>query len=47
VPRINYPAIAQALRQVGYTGVAGLEAWASADGHTALERFWQAFTKPA
>ena len=32
---INYPAIAQALREVGYTGVVGLGAWASADGHTA------------
>jgi hydroxypyruvate isomerase len=42
---INYPAIAQALREVGYTGVVGLEAWASADGHTALERFRQAFTE--
>ena len=44
---INYPAIAQALREVGYAGVVGLEAWASADGHTALERFRQAFTERA
>jgi hydroxypyruvate isomerase len=43
---INYPAIARALRQVGYTGVVGLEAWASADGHTALDRFRQAFRTP-
>ena len=41
---INYPAIARALREVGYTGVVGLEAWASTDGHTALARFRQAFT---
>jgi len=43
---INYPAIADALHQAGYTGVVGLEAWASADSHTALHRFREAFTKP-
>jgi len=43
---INYPAIADALHQAGYTGVVGLEAWASADSHTALQRFRQAFTRP-
>jgi hydroxypyruvate isomerase len=41
---INYPAIAGALRDVGYTGVVGLEAWASGDDHLALERFREAFT---
>ena len=41
---INYPAIASALRDLDYTGVVGLEAWASADDDLALERFRQAFT---
>jgi hydroxypyruvate isomerase len=43
---INYPAIADALHHAGYTGVVGLEAWASNDSHTALHRFRQAFTRP-
>jgi hydroxypyruvate isomerase len=42
---INYPAIADALHQAGYTGVVGLEAWPSADSLVGLERFRQAFTK--
>jgi hydroxypyruvate isomerase len=42
---INYPAIARALREVGYTGVVALEAWAATDGHTALARFREAFTE--
>ena len=41
---INYPAIASALRDLGYTGVVGLEAWASSDDDLALERFRRAFT---
>jgi hydroxypyruvate isomerase len=41
---INYPAIAAALHHAGYTGVIGLEAWASGDSHTALDRFKTAFT---
>ena len=41
---INYPAVARALRATGYTGVIGLEAWASEDPLTALERFREAFT---
>jgi hydroxypyruvate isomerase len=44
---ISYPAIARALHQAGYTGVVGLEAFASGDSDTALERFRQAFTDPA
>ncbi|TWI46296.1 hydroxypyruvate isomerase [Pseudomonas duriflava] len=40
---INYPAIARALYQMGYTGVVGLEGWASGDPELALERFRQAF----
>jgi hydroxypyruvate isomerase len=43
---INYPAIADALHQAGYTGVVGLEAWAAGDSTTALQRFHQAFTRP-
>jgi hydroxypyruvate isomerase len=44
---INYPAIAGALERLGYAGVVGLEAWASTDPLTALERFRTAFTPPA
>ena len=29
---INYPAIAKALRDIGFTGTVGMEAWASSDG---------------
>ena len=41
---INYPAIATALNRLGYTGVIGLEGWASGDSVQALERFRAAFT---
>jgi hydroxypyruvate isomerase len=41
---VNYPAIARALHEAGYAGVVGLEAWASTDSPSALERFRQAFT---
>ena len=41
---IHYPAIARALHAMGYTGVVGLEGWASRDSELALERFRQAFT---
>jgi hydroxypyruvate isomerase len=41
---LNYPAIASALREIGYTGVVGLEAYASGDDVLALERFRAAFT---
>ena len=44
---ISYPAVAAALAEAGYTGVVGLEAWASGDTHTALRRFREAFTLPA
>ncbi|HEY6687233.1 MAG TPA: TIM barrel protein, partial [Propionibacteriaceae bacterium] len=40
---INYPRIAQALREIGYHGTVGLEAWASGDREFALERFRSAF----
>jgi len=41
---IHYPAIAAALRRLDYTGVVGLEGWASGDSTEALERFRTAFT---
>lgn len=41
---IHYPAIAKALFSMGYTGVVGLEGWASGDSERAIERFRQAFT---
>jgi hydroxypyruvate isomerase len=44
---INYPAIAQALADIGYRGTVGLEAWASGDDELALDRFRSAFTLPA
>jgi hydroxypyruvate isomerase len=44
---ISYPAIARALHEAGYAGVVALEAWASADSHTALHRFRQAFSEGA
>jgi hydroxypyruvate isomerase len=44
---IHYPAVAAALDRLGYTGVVGLEGWASADPTTALERFRAAFSPAA
>jgi len=45
---INYPAIAAALRGIGYTGTVGMEAWASGDGgagsEAALDAFRRAFS---
>ena len=41
---INYPAIAKALRDIGFTGTVGMEAWASGDSVTALEAFRAAFS---
>jgi hydroxypyruvate isomerase len=41
---INYPAIAKALRDIGFTGTVGMEAWASRDSEAALEGFRTAFT---
>jgi hydroxypyruvate isomerase len=40
---INYPAIAAALRNHGYQGTVGLEAFASGDSDLALDRFRKAF----
>ena len=41
---INYPAIAKALRDIGFDGTVGMEAWNSADTETALAAFRAAFT---
>jgi hydroxypyruvate isomerase len=41
---INYQAVAAALKRLGYTGVVGLEGWASDDPVQALDRFRTAFT---
>ena len=41
---INYPAVARALAEAGYTGVVGMEAFASGDDDVAMERFRAAFT---
>jgi hydroxypyruvate isomerase len=40
---INYPAIAKALRDIGFAGTVGMEAWASGDSVMALEAFRAAF----
>src|SRR3954449_9569511 len=44
---VSYPAVAAALRRLGYTGVVALEGWASADPVQALDRFRAAFAVPA
>jgi hydroxypyruvate isomerase len=41
---IHYPAVASALDRLGYSGVVGLEGWASDDPTVALDRFRTAFT---
>jgi len=41
---LNYPRIAAALRDAGYRGPIGLEAFPSGDPHLAMERFRDAFT---
>ena len=41
---VHYPAVARALRRIGYTGTVGLEAFASGDDVRALEGFCDAFT---
>jgi len=42
---INYPQVAQALRDVGYTGHVGMEAFPESDDYQAMERFRTAFTR--
>lgn len=41
---INYPFLARKLFEFGYSGVIGLEGWASADSDSALQAFRGAFT---
>jgi hydroxypyruvate isomerase len=41
---IHYPAIAKALREMGYAGPIGLEAWAAGDSEAALAAFRAAFS---
>ncbi len=43
---IFYPAIARTLEELGYDGVVGLEAWASADPGAAVDAFREAFSRP-
>jgi hydroxypyruvate isomerase len=40
---INYPHVAQVLREVGYAGNVGMEAFPKADDYQAMERFRTAF----
>ena len=40
---INYPMIAKALKDMKYSGVIGMEAWASGDSEVAIARFKEAF----
>jgi hydroxypyruvate isomerase len=39
IGEVNYPAIAGALRDAGYTGTVGLDVWASGEPVSALDRF--------
>ncbi|OWV98114.1 hydroxypyruvate isomerase [Rhizobium sp. R72] len=41
---VNYKMIARALKDLGYRGAIGMEAWASGDDEAALDRFRDAFT---
>lgn len=41
---INYKAIADGLRGIGYTGPVGLEAWAEGDSDEAVDAFVEAFS---
>ncbi len=41
---INYPRVAQALREVGYAGHVGMEAFPEGDDYRAMERFRTAFS---
>ncbi|MFD6061634.1 TIM barrel protein [Rhodococcus wratislaviensis] len=43
---IHYSAVAAALRDIGYTGVVGLEGWAKNDSDDALDAFEAAFGRP-
>ncbi|MER6789406.1 TIM barrel protein [Streptomyces sp. NPDC000658] len=41
---IHYPAVARVLKEIGYEGTVAMEAWASDDTESALDRFRAAFT---
>lgn len=41
---INYAGVARGLREMDYTGVIGMEAWASGESELALENFRKAFS---
>ncbi|MBX5162743.1 MULTISPECIES: TIM barrel protein [unclassified Rhizobium] len=41
---VNYKMIARTLKDMGYRGAIGMEAWASGDDEAALDRFRDAFT---
>ena len=41
---INYPNVARALRDMGYTGIVAMEAWAEGDSDAALDAFIAAFS---
>ena len=41
---INYPRIVSTLREVGYSGVIGMEAFPQADAHQAMESFRALFS---
>ncbi|OWV73741.1 hydroxypyruvate isomerase [Rhizobium sp. R339] len=41
---VHYKMIARALKDMGYRGAIGMEAWASGDDEAALDRFRDAFT---
>ncbi|WAM16964.1 TIM barrel protein [Rhodococcus sp. JS3073] len=43
---IHYPAVGAALRDIGNTGVVGLEGWAKNDSDDALDAFEAAFGRP-
>ena len=42
---INYPAIAKALRDIGFSGTVGMEAWASGDSEAGSEAALDAFRR--
>ena len=41
---INFPQIAQAMREVGYDGIVGLEALPQGDPYEAMDRFREIFS---
>ena len=42
---LNYRFIAQVLREIGYQGVVGMEAYPISDSYQAMERFKAVFTE--